>query len=158
MKRVVHGHTVAWDQVWRTGEDHGHQDRISRSRATRSGNQATLTLLYKDHKNGNKTRPVASGNESFNLGLSNGISEVLEAVARSKKDPYSVISAEDLLSRGSKFNTDWKAAKASKEEISEVPVAPKTRLRAQSCPSIGRSPRAYTEGRTRTPTTPASSN
>ena len=45
MERVVHGHTVAWDQVWRTGEDHGHQDRVLRSRATRSGNQATLTLL-----------------------------------------------------------------------------------------------------------------
>ena len=60
LERIVHGHTLAWDLVWRTGEDHGHQDRVTRSRATRSGNQATLTLLYKDHKQGNKTRPVCS--------------------------------------------------------------------------------------------------
>ena len=157
LERVVHGHTVAWDQVWHTGEDHGHQDRVSRSRATRSGNQATLTLLYKDHKQGNKTRPVASGNESFNLGLSNGISEVLEAVARSRRDPYSVISAEDLLARVNKFNTEWRATKAVREEdLTIIPTAPKARLRAQSCPSIERSTRTQTESSTRT--TPTSSS
>ena len=117
IERTVNLHTVAWDLMWKTGEDHGHQDRISRSRATRSGNQATLSLLFKDHKTGNKTRPVASGNESFNLGLSNGISEVLESVARSMKTPYSVISAEDLLARVNKFNMQWRATVTDKEEI-----------------------------------------
>ena len=42
---------------------------------------------------------MTSGNESYNLGLSNGISEFLESVAKAKTDPYSVISAEDLLGR-----------------------------------------------------------
>ena len=60
--------------------------------------------LFKDHKPGNKTRPVASGNESYNLGFSNGVSEFLEAVARSKKDPYGVISSEDLLARSDVSN------------------------------------------------------
>ena len=115
MERKVNMHALAWDLIWRTGEDHGHQDRVTKSRATRSGNQATLTLLYKDHKQGNKTRPVASGNESFNLGLSNGISEVLEAVARSKKKPYSLISAEDLLARAHQFNDEWSAIIADRQ-------------------------------------------
>ena len=104
MERVVNQHTIAWELMWRTGEDHSHQDRVIRSKATRSGNQANLSLLYKDHKSGNKTRPVASGNESYNLGLSNGISEVMEAVARTKKTPYAVISSEDMLARVHQHN------------------------------------------------------
>ena len=104
MEKIVNQHTVAWELMWRSGEDHNHQERIVRSRATRSGNQANLTLLYKDHKPGDKTRPVASGNESFNQGLSNGISEVMESVARAIKSPYSVISSEDLLARIHQFN------------------------------------------------------
>ena len=104
MEKKVTSHSLAWEVIWNSGEDHHHQDRIIRSRNTRSGNQANLSLLYKDHKEGNKTRPVASGNESYNLGLSNGISEFLESVARAKEDPYSVISAEDLLGRVTRYN------------------------------------------------------
>ena len=47
---------------------------------------------------------MTSGNESYNLGLSNGISEFLESVAKAKTDPYSVISAEDLLGRVTRYN------------------------------------------------------
>ena len=105
MERRVNSHTRAWEMMWRSGEDHNHQERIVRSRVTRSGNQANLTLLYKDHKPGNKTRPVATGNESYNFGLSNGLSEVMESVARAKDLPYSVISSEDLLARAHRYNS-----------------------------------------------------
>ena len=105
MERTVTAHSLAWEVIWNSGEDHHHQKRIIASRSTRSGNQANLSLLYKDHKEGNKTRPVASGNESYNLGLSNGLSELLESVAKAKTDPYSVISAEDLLGRVTRYNS-----------------------------------------------------
>ena len=104
LERRVNQHTIAWELIWRTGEDHNHQERIMRSKATRSGNQANLNLLYKDHKEGDKTRPVATGNESYNQGLSNGLSDVMESVARVIRKPYSVISCEDLLARVSRYN------------------------------------------------------
>ena len=117
MERKVNSHTIAWNLIWRAGEDHGHQERILKSRATRSGNQARLSLLYKDHKPGNKTRPVASGNESFNLGLSNGISEVMESVAKAIECPYSVISSEDILARITKFNLQESAPRTAREKL-----------------------------------------
>ena len=104
LEKTVNAHTIAWNLIFQAGQDHNHQDRIVRSRNTRSSNQANLSLLYKDHKIGNKTRPVASGNESYNLGLSNSVSELLESVARSIKSPYSVISSEDLLARTHRYN------------------------------------------------------
>ena len=103
-EKVVTSHTVAWDVIWKTGEDHNHLDRVIRSRNTRSGNNANLSLLFKDHKQGNKTRPVASGNESYNLGLSNGVSDFLESVAKAIPNQYSVISAEDMLARVTRYN------------------------------------------------------
>ena len=123
MERRINSHTIAWELIWNTGEDHKHQDRIIRSKATRSGNQANLTLLYKDHKVGDKTRPVASGNESYNLGLSNGLSEVMESVAKAIKSPYSVISAEDMLARIHIYNASitGKDEKAGELKASTVP-------------------------------------
>ena len=103
-ERIVSQHTKAWDLIWRTGENHDHTDRIIKSKSTRSGNQASLKLLYKDHKVGNKTRPVATGNESYNVGLSNSISEIMESVAKSIENPYSVISSEDMMARIHDFN------------------------------------------------------
>ena len=111
LEKTIHSHSMAWAQIWSYGDDHNHQDRILRSKIARSGNQANLTLLYKDHKLGNKTRPVASGNESFNLGLSNGVSELLESVFRAIRHPYSVISSEDMLARVSRFNEEKKHEK-----------------------------------------------
>ena len=104
MERKINSHTTAWELIWRTGEDHGHKERVLRTRVTRSCNQATLALLYKDHKLGNKTRPVASGNESFSLGLSNGLSDLMESVSRGMSNPYSVISSEDMLARMNRYN------------------------------------------------------
>ena len=76
-EKIVTSHTVAWEAIWRSGEDHHYQERIIRRRNTRSGNNPNLSLLYKDHKQGNKTCPVASGNKSCNLSLSNGIADLL---------------------------------------------------------------------------------
>ena len=109
LEKNIHAHSIAWAQIWSYGEDHDHQDRILRSKMARSGNQANLTLLYKDHKIGNKTRPVASGNESFNVGLSNGVSELLESVSKAIENPYAVISSEDMLARVAGFNTEEKS-------------------------------------------------
>ena len=98
-------------------------DRIVKSKVTRSGNQANLTLLYKDHKVGNKTRPVASGNESYNLGLSNGVSELMESVSKGIKDPYSVISSEDMLARTKGYNDILERKNEEWESIKAVKIA-----------------------------------
>ena len=42
MERIVSSHTVAWNLIWMAGQDHNHQDRIIRSKTTRSCNQANL--------------------------------------------------------------------------------------------------------------------
>ena len=132
LEKEVNQHTIAWSLIWSTGENHGHMDRVVKSKVTRSGNQANLSLLYKDHKAGNKTRPVASGNESNNLGLSNGVSEVLEAVSKGKIKPYSVISSEDMLARMAKYNKiidekneEWLVIKAIKITCEECKVLEK---------------------------------
>ena len=132
LEKEVNQHTIAWSLVWNTGENHGHTDRVVKSKVTRSGNQANLSLLYKDHKAGHKTRPVASGNESYNLGLSNGVSEVMEAVSKGKSKPYSVISSEDMLARMGKYNErierkneEWTAIKAIKITCDECNVLEK---------------------------------
>ena len=123
LEKNVSEHAVAWEMIWNTGEDHNHQDRIIKSKSTKSRNQANLKLLFKDHKQGNKTRPVASGNESFNIGLSNGVSDLLESVAKTSRDPYSVISAEDLLARVTAYNKNSPPAPSASRAATPVPAA-----------------------------------
>ena len=60
--------------------------------------------MYKDHKSEGGWRQVVGGCSSNTLGLSNMISELLEAVTAAKENPYSVISSEDLLARISDTN------------------------------------------------------
>ena len=55
--------------------------------------------MYKDHKAEGGFRQVVGGCSSNTLGLSNLLSEVLESLASSRKDPYEVISTEDMLAR-----------------------------------------------------------
>jgi hypothetical protein len=91
--------------MWRSGENYGHQPRIMESKTTRSNNTADMHLLYKDHKKEpRKTRPMVTGCTSNTLGLSNSVSDVLEAVANSEPVPYEVNSSEDMLSRTKVFN------------------------------------------------------
>ena len=143
LERKINSHTIAWNLIWNTGDDHGHRDRVITSRATRSGNQAGLTLLYKDHKQGEKTRPVAGGNESYNLGLSNGLSEIMESVAKAIQSPYSVISSEDLLARISQFNRRASATAASRraeERRANSPPPPEKECHEESLEGGAHSP------------------
>ena len=55
--------------------------------------------MFKDHKAEGGFRQVVGGCSSNTLGLSNMLSEVLESVASSRRNPYEVISSEDLLAR-----------------------------------------------------------
>ena len=55
--------------------------------------------MYKDHKAEGGFRQVVGGCSSNTLGLSNLLSEVLESLASSRKDPYEVIRTEDMLAR-----------------------------------------------------------
>ena len=54
------------------------------------------------------------GCNSDTLGLSNTLSEVIEAVAQSKEEPFEVISAEDMLNRVYKCNDKIKELQAKK--------------------------------------------
>ena len=46
MEKTINSHSTAWTLMWGAGQDHTHTDRIVKSKVTRSGNQAQLTLLY----------------------------------------------------------------------------------------------------------------
>ena len=61
MEETLNGHSKAWANIWNSGRDHNHFDRIITSKMTRSESVADLYLMFKDHKPGNKTRPTATG-------------------------------------------------------------------------------------------------
>ena len=104
IEETINGHTRAWTQIWNSGQDHKHTARIMNSKVTHSENIADLYLMYKDHKNGNKTRPTATGHASNTLGMSNAVAEVLEAVSNSETSRYNTISSEDMLARIDEYN------------------------------------------------------
>ena len=81
------------------GKDHEHLERITNSKLSESENAAAMYHMYKDHKSEGGYRPVVSGCSSDSLGLSNILSEAVEAVAQSIISPFEVISSEDMLSR-----------------------------------------------------------
>ena len=99
MEEKLNGHSRAWANIFGTGKDHKHFERIIASKVTHSENIADLYLMYKDHKMGEKTRPTATGCTSNTLGLSNFVAEILESVSNSEKDRYNTISSEDMLAR-----------------------------------------------------------
>ena len=99
MEEVLNGHSRAWANIFGSGKDHKHFERIIASKTTHSENIADLYLMYKDHKLGDKTRPTATGCTSNTLGLSNAVAEVLESVSNSEKERYNTISSEDMLAR-----------------------------------------------------------
>ena len=59
---------------------------------------ADLYIMYKDHKEGRKSRPVVTGCNSNTRGFSNSVSDLLESVNKANEDPYECISSEDMLS------------------------------------------------------------
>ena len=105
MERHLNGHTAAWCIMFSTGEYHDHTSRIIKSKTTYSNNIANLYLMYKDHKIAiDKTRPVATATTSNTTGLSNAVSDFLEACANSVRDPFEVISTEDMLHKTKQHN------------------------------------------------------
>ena len=99
MEETLNGHSRAWANIWNSGKDHKHFDRIVTSKITHSENVADLYLMYKDHKAGNKTRPTATGCTSNTLGLSNAVAELLESISNADPNRYNCISSEDMLAR-----------------------------------------------------------
>ena len=99
VEKRINDHVRFWTRMMNTGENHDHMDRIMTSKQSESENAATKYLMYKDHKAEGGWRPVVSGCNSDTLGLSNTLSEIVEAVCMSVENPYEVVSSEDMLSR-----------------------------------------------------------
>ena len=121
IETVLNCHCRAWCKIWRSGKKHGHTGRIMTSKSTTSNNVASMWLALKDHKNGDKTRGIVTGCTSNSKGLSNSVSDVLEAVANGERDTYEVCSGEDMLSRVHEANKrnqarreDWMTRRFSK--------------------------------------------
>ena len=98
------------------GENHNHQDRITRSKLCSSENSAPKYYMFKDHKVKGGYRPVVGGCSSDTLGLSNTLSEIIESVANAVNEPFEVISSEDMLSRVAGCNEKLKLAQTQRDE------------------------------------------
>ena len=109
IEAVLNGHCRAWCKMWQSGKNHGHTKRIMVSKTTISNNVAKMWLALKDHKPGDKSRGIVTGCTSNTRGLSNSVSDVLEAVAINEKNPYEVNSGEDMLARVHASNEKTKA-------------------------------------------------
>ena len=92
--------------MWGTGDAHGQRDRIIDSKVVSSEQLADLYLMYKDHKPGQKSRPVVTGCNSNTRGFSNCVSDLLESVNKANENPYETISTEDKLARVEQFNQE----------------------------------------------------
>ena len=110
-------HSRFWIKMTNLGEAHGHHQRMIESKLNSSESMAPRYYMFKDHKSGRGWRPVVSGCSSGTLGLSNLISEVLESLCVSVKNPYEVISSTDMLSRVEEFNNWVKRTKLEKGEL-----------------------------------------
>ena len=129
IEEKLNGHSRAWAQIWGSGEDHDHTSRIMTGKVTHSENIADLYLMYKDHKSGDKTIPTATGHSSNKRGLSNAVSEVLEAINNSEKARYNTISSEDMMARMVEYNNrvhsetrKWKETRISKMRCQECQI------------------------------------
>ena len=69
-EKTLNSHCAMWNKMYNLGEDHDHSDRIHDSLVQHDQSLAVMSLLLKDHKEGNKTRQVVSGNSSNTIGLS----------------------------------------------------------------------------------------
>ena len=106
-EKTINQHAMSWIKMWKTGEDHSHEDRIRQSKTCRSENRADLYLSYKDHKKiPGKTRPIATGCSSNTLALSNSVSTLVESLANSEDRKHEVISTEDLLYNAKKHDIE----------------------------------------------------
>ena len=104
VEKLLNNHCVAWGKMWGSGDNHDHRSRIVNSKKTCSENTADMYILLKDHKEGEKTRPIVTGCTSNTLGMSNNVASVLEAIAASEESPFESISSEDMLAKFKQFN------------------------------------------------------
>ena len=102
-----------WANIWGSGEDHNHRDRIIDSKVVSSEQLADMYLLFKDHKKKMASRPVVTGCNSNTRGFSNSVSDLLESVNKTKEGAYEVISGEDMLAKVERYNVE--ADKIKKE-------------------------------------------
>ena len=103
-EKQLNGHVFFWSKMWGSGEAHNHRDRIIDSKVVSSEQLADLYLMFKDHKEGQKTRPVVTGCSSNTRGFSNCVSDLLESVNKANEDPYETNSTEDMLARITRYN------------------------------------------------------
>ena len=99
IEKQLNGHCTFWCKMYGSGDAHGHRDRIIDSKKCRSCKVASMYIMVKDHKKDGSTRPVVTGCSSNTVGMSNAVSDFLEAIANSIPDAYEVISSEDMLAR-----------------------------------------------------------
>ena len=104
IEKNINNHTRMLCKVMNIGENNNHLSRVLESKLTEAEISAPKYYMYKDHKKKEAYRPVVSGCNSNTQGLSNLLSEMVEAVAGSVEDPYEVISSADLLARVEDFN------------------------------------------------------
>ena len=77
------------------GDNWGQGDRMRSSTITRSKTLASLFLQLKDHKEVLDMRAVVPACDSYTVGLSNILSELVESVANAVSAPCEVNSSED---------------------------------------------------------------
>ena len=130
IEKQLNGHSTFWCKMWRSGDAHGHKERIIDSKVCRSCKVATMYVMVKDHKKDGSTRPVVTGCSSNTRGLSNSVSDFLESVANSIPDAYEVISSEDMLARVQAGN------EAARKIIAE---GREKKLRKMRCRKMGES-------------------
>ena len=118
-ERLVNSHAAMWNKMLGHGENNEHGGRIHDSIVQSDQSMAIMTLLLKDHKDGDKTRSVVTGNTSNSVGMSIIVSMFLEAVAASIDDPYEVNSSEDLIATIEEVNEIWRQ-RMKKDDQSEA--------------------------------------
>ena len=116
IERKLNEHTKMWAKIVNAGEAHGHYSRIVSSKTSESEIVANKYFMYKDHKEKESYRPVVSGCTSNILGLSGLLSDIVESLCMSVKDPFEIISSEDLLARISIFNREIQKKREEKTD------------------------------------------
>ena len=100
IERILNGHCACWGKMFSSGENHDHQSRIIKSKCVKSEQVSNLYMMHKDHKvEPEKGRAVATATTRNTTGLSNAVSDYVEALANSLENPIEVISTEDMLNR-----------------------------------------------------------
>ena len=120
MEKDVNSHTAMFIKMTRMGDEWGQGDRMRSSPITRSKTLASLFLQLKDHKLELDTRAIVSACDSYTVGLSNILSEIVESVAKAVQTPCEVISSEDMLHRIHMCNKDLETLRLKKLENGEV--------------------------------------